>query len=176
MNNTFKPVALLAIAILMAGAHAVAQDEPSLGDLARQQRQQKAAQAKDAKPPKTFTNEQVSRRHDTTPSPAAKTTEPVAPPDSTDNPQPSAEQWKSEILSQKDQISALQSQIDEINASIRFAPANCVANCVAWNERQKQKQQQVEQMQTQLEEQKRQLDEAQESARKEGYGSSVYDP
>jgi hypothetical protein len=31
-------------------------------------------------------------------------------------------------------------------------------------------------MQTQLEEQKRQLDEAQESARKEGYGSSVYDP
>ena len=31
-------------------------------------------------------------------------------------------------------------------------------------------------MQAQLEEQKKRLDEMQESARKQGYGSSVYDP
>jgi hypothetical protein len=31
-------------------------------------------------------------------------------------------------------------------------------------------------MQQQLEEQKRRLDDMQESARKQGYGSSVYDP
>ena len=31
-------------------------------------------------------------------------------------------------------------------------------------------------MQTQMEEQKKRLDEMQESARRQGYGSSVYDP
>lgn len=66
--------------------------------------------------------------------------------------------------------------MDELSESIRFAPANCVANCVGWNERQREKQQRVERMQAQLEEQKRRLDDMQESARKQGYGSSVYDP
>jgi tetrahydromethanopterin S-methyltransferase subunit G len=88
----------------------------------------------------------------------------------------SAEHWKSQILAQEDQIASLQRQVDEINESIRFAPANCVANCVGWNERQREKQQRVERMQAQLEEQKRRLDDMQESARKQGYGSSVYDP
>ena len=87
-----------------------------------------------------------------------------------------AEQWKSQIQSQKNQIASLQTQIDQLNESIHFAPANCVENCVSWNERQKEKQQQVERMQAQLEEQKKRLDEMQESARKQGYGSSVYDP
>ena len=70
----------------------------------------------------------------------------------------------------------MQGQVDDLNESIRFAPANCVANCVAWNEHQKEKQQQVERMQAQLEDMKKHLDEMQESARKQGYGSSVYDP
>jgi predicted ribosome quality control (RQC) complex YloA/Tae2 family protein len=70
----------------------------------------------------------------------------------------------------------LQRQVDDLNESIRFAPANCVENCVGWNERQREKQQQVERMQGQLDEQKRRLDDLQDSARKQGYGSSVYDP
>ena len=70
----------------------------------------------------------------------------------------------------------MQRQIDEINESIHFAPGNCVENCAQWNERQQEKQRQVEGMQAQLEEQRKRLEEMQESARKQGYGSSVYDP
>jgi hypothetical protein len=47
---------------------------------------------------------------------------------------------------------------------------------VGWNERQREKQQRAERMQAQLEDQKKRLDDMQESARKQGYGSSVYDP
>jgi molecular chaperone GrpE (heat shock protein) len=47
---------------------------------------------------------------------------------------------------------------------------------VGWNERQREKEQRVERMQAQLQEMKRRLEETQDSARKQGYGSSVYDP
>jgi hypothetical protein len=47
---------------------------------------------------------------------------------------------------------------------------------VGWNERQREKQERVERMRLQFEDQKRRLDDTQESARKQGYGSSVYDP
>jgi hypothetical protein len=70
----------------------------------------------------------------------------------------------------------LQKQIDEIKESIQFAPANCVENCVQWNERQLEKQRQAEGMRAQLEEMKKHLDTMQDAARKQGYGSSVYDP
>src|SRR5262249_27022844 len=88
----------------------------------------------------------------------------------------SAEQWRSQIQSQKSAVSSLQSEIDRLNDSIHYAPGNCVANCVQWNERQKEKQQQVEQMKAQLEDQKKRLEDMQDSARQQGYGSSVYDP
>ncbi len=87
-----------------------------------------------------------------------------------------AEVWTSQISAQKIQIASLQKQIDSINRSIQFAPANCVANCVQWNERQLEKQRQAEGMQVQLEEQKKRLESMQDSARKQGYGSAVYDP
>jgi hypothetical protein len=47
---------------------------------------------------------------------------------------------------------------------------------VQWNERQQQKQQQVEVMKSQLEDQQKKLEDMQDSARQQGYGSSVYDP
>ena len=70
----------------------------------------------------------------------------------------------------------MESEIADLSESIRYAGANCVANCVEWNERQKQKQDQVESMKAQLEEQKKQLENMQDSARKQGFGSAVYDP
>jgi hypothetical protein len=66
--------------------------------------------------------------------------------------------------------------MDELNESIQFAPVNCVGRCAQWNDRQREKQQQAERMQQQLQEEKQRLEEMQESARKLGYGSSVYDP
>ena len=160
---------------------AYAQDSPSLGDVARQQRQQKGqsktAQGKDVKASKVITNEELHQHPASAPALAAKGQENEASaPASSDGANRPTEDVKSEIEAQKSQIVSLQQQIEDINESIRFAPANCVANCVEWNEHQREKQLQVERMQAQLEEQKKRLEELQDSARKQGYGSSVYDP
>ncbi len=86
------------------------------------------------------------------------------------------EQWKSRIQSQKSVVASIQHEIDTVSESIHYAGANCVANCVQWNERQKQKQDQVEGLKSQLSEQQKHLEEMQESARKQGFGSSIYEP
>jgi chromosome segregation ATPase len=173
-------VVLAATAFVFAGT-AFTQDSPSLGDLARQQRQQKvqskATQGKDAKPSKVITNEEISEHASAAPAPAAADGERgTSTPATSDGPKQPAEEVKSQIQAQKSQISSLQKQIDEVNESIRFAPANCVRNCEQWNQQQQEKQQQVDGMKAQLEQQKKRLEEMQESARKQGYGSSVYDP
>jgi chromosome segregation ATPase len=98
-----------------------------------------------------------------------------------DAPQPAgdrasqAEQWKSQIQQQKSSISSLQSQIDDLSKSIQYAPPNCVENCQQWNEQQQRKQQQVDSMKSQLEELQHHLEEMQETARKQGFGSNIYD-
>jgi hypothetical protein len=159
---------------------AIAQETPPLGDIARQQRQQKsqpkATPDKTLKPVKIITNEEIPERPEMA-APRRNGTREVTQANypATESKFP-PEHWKSQILAQKNQIASLEGQVNQINESIRFAPANCVANCVGWNERQREKQQQVERMQAQLEDQKRRLEEMQDSARKQGYGSSVYDP
>jgi hypothetical protein len=98
-----------------------------------------------------------------------------ASPESTEEKNP-PDYWSTRILAQKNAIASLKSDIDQLSASIQYAPGNCVEGCVEWNERQQQKQQQVESMKAQLEEMQKQLDDMQDGARKQGYGSSVYDP
>ena len=88
----------------------------------------------------------------------------------------SAEDWRSQIQAQKSSIAALQGQIDSLNDSIHYAPGNCVSGCVEWNQHQKEKQDQVEALKTQLADQQKHLEEMQDNARQQGYGSSVYDP
>lgn len=87
-----------------------------------------------------------------------------------------AENWKTQILEQKSTIAELQAQIDRVGSSIQYAGANCVSNCEKWNEHQQHKQEQVDTMKSQLEELQHHLEEMQESARKQGFGSSVYEP
>ncbi len=177
MNTTRRFFLGIAAAVSLFAMTTLAQDSQSLGDLARQQRQQKeqskSAEAKAAKASKVITNEQIPEHasyapetHDSGPSPFLSNGMKQPP-----------EQLKSQIQAQKSQIASLQRQIDQINESIRFSPvANCVGRCVQWNERQREKQQQAERMQAQLQEEKKRLEEMQESARQQGYGSSVYDP
>lgn len=86
------------------------------------------------------------------------------------------EYWTTRILAQKNAIASLKSDIDQISASIQYTGPNCVSGCAEWNENQRQKQQEVEGMKAQLQEQEKQLEDMQETARKQGYGSSVYDP
>jgi hypothetical protein len=180
MSTRCRMLLLFIAAASLSAVGAYSQDAPSLGDLARQQRQQKdqskAAPGKNAKPSKVITNEEIPEHTEKSSVAASKGGEPTSVSDSSNAPKLPAEHWKSQILMQKNQLASLQRQVDDLNESIRFAPANCVENCVGWNERQREKQQQVERMQGQLDEQKRRLDDLQDSARKQGYGSSVYDP
>jgi len=173
---------ILAAAFALFAAAAFAQDSPSLGDLARQQRQQKEQskeQSKDAKPAKVITNADLPERSAPAPSAAVVSgsgAERNSTPSVAEGAKGAGEHWRSDILAQKHQIDSLQRQVDELSESVRFAPANCASGCVGWNERQREKQQRVERMQAQLEEEKRRLDEMQDSARKQGFGSSIYDP
>jgi hypothetical protein len=178
-----KYVLVLAAISLFAGI-VYCQDSPSLGDVARQQRQQKekskAAQGKDAKASKVITNEEIDANAGVAPAPVAAGEDRPASTSASNNSsnevKPSAEAWTSQIRSQKSQVVSLQKQIEQIKASIKFAPANCVESCVQWNERQREKLRQAEGMQAQLEEQRKRLEAMQDSARKQGYGSAVYDP
>jgi predicted RNase H-like nuclease (RuvC/YqgF family) len=105
--------------------------------------------------------------------------EAYGPPDdspSSGNHDARAEQWKSQIQAQKSAIASLQREIASLSESVHYAGGNCVANCVQWNERQKEKQDRVEVMKQQLEEQEKRMEDLQESARKQGFGSSVYEP
>jgi hypothetical protein len=181
MSTRYELILVLAAAVSLIAGTAKGQDSPSLGDLARQQRQQKeqskTAPGKDAKASKVITNEEIPEHSGPASSPVAdgQASQNSMPAPSNGAKQP-GEQVKSQILTQKSKIATLQGQVDELNESIRFAPANCVENCVGWNERQREKQQRAERMQAQLEEEKRRLEDMQDSARKQGYGSSIYDP
>ncbi len=194
-----KALLLCAASALLWTVATQAQDQPSLGDVARhvrQEKQQKGAQLKrvssnsaDAasataandsaasKPAHVISNENMFEH---------------ATPAATSNPAPDAdkhensskaekqedrtEQVRSSILSQKAAVDSLKQQIEDLSSSIHFAGGNCVANCAQWNERQKQKQDEVESMKAQLDEQQKRLEEMQETARKQGFGSSVYEP
>ena len=205
MTRVFLALAAFA---LMCG-FSFAQDDQSLGDLARQvraQKQQKAAQgtdaaktvksvsetaeisANDTKPNKgdqTPTNEETpdhagtksgSSAHSDAKNLESKDSKASdSAPNAADR-EAQAENWKSQILEQKNTIAELQQQIDQVSGSIQYAGANCVSNCEKWNEHQQHKQEQVDTMKSQLEELQHHLEEMQESARKQGFGSSVYEP
>jgi hypothetical protein len=136
-----------------------------------------SATPKNAKPSHVVTNDEVPSHIGSTLT-SAKDSHPAATSDeqpSSDNGS-AADQWKSQIQAQKAAIAQLQSDIATVSDSIQYAGANCVSNCVQWNEDQKRKQDQVESMKGELEQQQKQLEDLQESARKKGFGSSVYDP
>jgi hypothetical protein len=180
-NILFCFIALTLFALLTKG-----QDAPqSLGDVARKTRDQKQ-QSKDtqdktkaqAKKSRVITDDDVAHSvSDPIPTPSGDDGSTPASPraESTTGKLP-PEQWKSQILAQKNAVKTLQSNIEKVNDSIQFAPSNCVAGCVQWNERQKQKQGEVERMQAELKDQQKRLDDMQEAARQQGYGSSITDP
>ncbi len=199
---TRRAFTLLAASALLGAFTTYGQDSQSLGDVARQTRQQKQqkdtpakvaspkdasskqasgadASAKDAQPksPHVITNDEIPS-HLTPTKTAAGGSQTAGESDaalSSSDRDARAEQLKSQIEAQKSAIASLQSEIADLSASVHYAGGNCVANCVQWNEHQKDKQDQVESMKAQLEEQKKKLESMQESARKQGFGSSVYE-
>jgi hypothetical protein len=169
-------------AVVLVSAVAASGQESPLGDVARKERnRQKAKPASTAT--KVLTNEDLPKR------PADE--EDVKPIDDANDDHSahqnsrevsrpangqSAEQWKAQILMQKRSIAAQQEQVDQFRKSIHFVEANRYVNGPQYNEQQRRRQIQLQQMEKQLEEQKKRLADAQESARRAGFGNSVYDP
>jgi len=189
MHNRFRALFLLLAGTLLASVFVCAQDQPSLGDVARAAREKKQQQAKDAqaanaqgkaatvKPARVITEDEMPEHTDDPDVPSANSEDakdegPAAAPAG----KLSAEEWHSKIQAQKSTVDTLTNNIDELNKSIQFAPGNCVAGCVEWNEKQKHKQEEVEQMKGQLDAAQKKLSEMQDAARQQGYGSSVYEP
>lgn len=219
---------LLPAMALVCALSAYAQDDaPSLGDVARQARQQKLkenpnkpvtdsapanpennsapakdvessqdAQSKDTQsaggtatvsspsvslanqPPAkhVITNDEIpSHIASTSTAPARHSLNANNEPPPADNDKISAADWVAQIKAQKGRIDSLKRDIETLGASIQYTGGNCVSGCVEWNERQKQKQDQVDSMKSQLEQEQQRLEEMQEQARQQGYGSSVYD-
>jgi hypothetical protein len=153
----------------------------SLGDVARQTRQQNQKKdAPDGQPPKTtkvFTNDEMPASGvDSAESTSGNPRRPSRNSTPVSAGKPSAEQWKSRIFAARAAINATQSEIDKVSASIRYASPTCTQNCVTRNERALEKLLSVDQLRTQLEDQKKRLLDMQESARRQGYGNAVYDP
>jgi hypothetical protein len=164
----------------------------SLGDVARENREkQKAKDASSTTKPKVITNENLPKNPDADAGPRESAGKmEAAPPKAASSGQParhqpaahqpaahqSAEEWKRQILAQKNAIAALQAQIDKVNDSIYFVVANDYYNGVQHNEHQVKKQEDVARMQQELEEQKKTLAAMQEAARQAGMGNAVYDP
>jgi len=162
--------------VFVFGSTAHAQDSQPLGDVARRQRQQREQSVtQQPSEAKIITNEEIAEHVEDEPT-AGKDKSGSPRLLASKTPKQTADFWRSRIQTEKGQMAYLQRKIDDINASIRFSSTNCGANCVLRNERQRSKQQHVEQMQGELEQQKKRLEETQEAARKQGYGSSVYDP
>lgn len=148
----------------------------SLGDVAREQRQKQQAKDPNAAKPKVVTNEEIPESPDaaSSASDTETTSESAAPESSTGK--KSAEQWKAEILARKARIAALQSHVEKLNESDHFVEANRYYNGVQFNQQQLKKQQEAQRLQKQLDSEKNALSSAQDSARKAGFGTAVYDP
>lgn len=189
---------ILAIALLMS-AMGYGQ---SLGDVARENREKKAADA--AASSKVITNKDLPKdpaaSQDASKTPAVATSKPteansdptaeeksLAARRTADNraahrsmqqrmaEQRTAQQWKTQILAQKEKMAALQSRIDQIRASIRAAYGN-VQYQEPYNRPEARQLQRIEEIQQQLDQQQRRLDQMQEAARRAGLHSAVYDP
>jgi predicted RNase H-like nuclease (RuvC/YqgF family) len=171
MIPAFKKAMFCAAVLILMATAGYGQ---SLGDVAREQREKQQAKNSQAAP-KVITNEDLGEPPDGSPKNASEETKQN---DHSSKPLGSktAEQWKAEIEAQKTAIANLRNRIDKVNSSVRFTQTAHSWNAVRHNERQEQKLDEVQQMQNQLAEEQKKLEQLQESARREGFGSSVYDP
>ena len=168
--------------LLCSGCLLRAQDSQSLGDAARQARQQRR-DAQNASPENqsptsakaqhVVTNDEIPEHDESSDvRPQGNAIDPATSQSTGKRP---AEYWKAQILRMKNGSASLQSNIERVSNSIHFSGGNYDEH-VLWNQRQRQKQQQVESMKSQLSQLQKRLEEMQEAARHQGYGSSVYDP
>jgi hypothetical protein len=186
MQRLFFPTLALALLITTASFG------QSLGDVARANRdKQNTPDAASAAKPKVLTNRDLPKDPDASESPAgadaaANTGDAEGVPvehhssehrlaQQRSAQQRVAEQWKRQIVAQKNKMAALQARIDQIQASIQSANGS-VHYEGPTSRYQAQQLQRVAQIQQQLDEQERKLEQMQEAARHAGMHTVVYDP
>jgi predicted RNase H-like nuclease (RuvC/YqgF family) len=130
-----------------------------------------ASDAAHAAPHHVITNDEIPE-HEEEVGTAPRTSHETAGPNPHDK-LAQADRWKVKIREQKSKVASLQQRLASLTNS---ASGNCLRNCVAWNARNQQRQRQIDSLKAQLEQQQHQLEDMQESARKQGFGNSVYDP
>ncbi|MGB8064539.1 MAG: hypothetical protein WCF26_21805 [Candidatus Sulfotelmatobacter sp.] len=188
---------LFAAGVSVLTLTASAQDAPPLGDVARQSRveKQQPAQNNSTPPPasngssdgttsqtgaqpktsRVITNDDLPEHH------AAPAPAPASPNRSNLRPlvvyeiKRPAQYWRTQALQLKNSIAQVQRHLDTLNDSLHAVLTNSTDEPV-WNYREKERQRQITDLQAQLNDLRRRLEDTQEAARRQGYGSSVYDP
>src|SRR5882762_3830011 len=155
----------------------------SLGDIARANREKQNAENASVVQPKVITNANLPKDPDADQEPAEAQSEASASSQAVDQrsaqqrlaERRAADQWKRQILAQKNKMATLQSRIDQLNASIRSAGGS-VHYDQPYSRHEARQLRRVAQIQQQLDEQKWKLDQMQEAARHAGMHTAVYDP
>ena len=178
---------LTMLATLFLASFACAQ---SLGDLARENRDKKAADASST-PPKVITNANLPKDPDadaaqndseeesqTASSEAREESSRQAAAQRAAE-QRAAAQWKRRILAQENTIANLRLRIDRLKASIHFVDENTTYDYyagVAHNQYEARQLERLQRLQEQLAAQRHKLEDMQEAARHAGMHTTVYDP
>jgi seryl-tRNA synthetase len=162
----------IAIPGALVGLSAGAVDQ-SLGDVARQQRENIAKHGQNSR--KTITNDDIPSHAEDNNGKSTETGSASETRSAADLAK-AGEQWKEKIKAQKEMIAAAETEIDRAKSSIHFVEVNRYVNGFEYNQQQLKRQQQVEMMQKRLDQEKKKLEDMQEAARKAGFGNTVYDP
>ena len=163
----------------------------SLGDIARESREKKAADSSTT-PPKVITNANLpkdpeadeSSTKDEDETPAAKTSADAESSRSAARQraaeQRAAQQWKRRIIAQQNTVANLRMRVDRLKASIYFmnpsAGDSINYEAYGYNRYQARQLERLAQLQEQLAQQRAKLEDMQEAARKAGMHSVIYDP
>jgi len=159
----------------------------ALGDVARENRDKKAAATTSA-PPKVITNADLPKDKDgdeistagedeTPPEKlAANAKESAKAAQQRAAERRAAVQWKRQIVAQKQAVANLQERADQLKASIYFMDPNTDYGAVAFNQHQSRQLERWQAMQAKIENQKKKLEDMQEAARHAGMHTPVYDP
>jgi hypothetical protein len=189
-------LAILAV-LFMTGAGVAAYGQ-SLGDVARENREKKAAETP-ATPPKVLTNADLQADSDggTSP-PTSPTRKRLAAQDASARKtaaqraadQRAAEQWKKQILTQKRVIADLEGRVNRLKEWIRLKDPSYYLNHktpnpddyqphyadLGYNHYEAWQLERLKQMQQQLNQERQKLEDLQEAARHAGMNAAVYDP
>ena len=176
--------------VLLLGTTALAQSGPSLGDIARANREKLQTQQATGTLPKVITNSDLPA--DPPGVLDSDTSEPMTMVSGVSRPfegrsydqrfaqqdrnqQHAGEQWRERIENQESRVAELQARIDQMNAAMHSSGAT-LSSEGPYNRFQARQMQRMAQMQEMLDLQRRKLAMMQEAARHAGMHTNVYDP